>query len=77
MLTKSVPEDRRHRQAQQQERELKMYHQSPKKFVQHEIRISKLSNNCILKHCHWKSYITTIVRALNKDDSDQRVKFCK
>ena len=42
-----------------------------------EIGIPKSSVHRMLKRAHWKSYIPTLIHALNEDDLDRRVQFCE
>lgn len=42
-----------------------------------ETNISKDSVHRIMKRLRWKSYIPTLVHALNEDDPDRRVQFCE
>ena len=63
-----------------EERLLETYDHSPRKSVRQaarEIGILKTSVHHILKRAHWKSYIPTLVHALNEDDPDRTVEFCE
>ena len=53
---------------------------SPKKSIRQlacEIGIPKSSVHRMLKRAHWKSCVPTLIQALNEDDPDRRVQFCK
>jgi transposase len=59
---------------------LETYCETPRKSVRQAARetgISKSSVHRILKRVHWKSYIPTLIHALNEDDPDRRVEFCE
>ncbi|GBN53308.1 hypothetical protein AVEN_241159-1 [Araneus ventricosus] len=63
-----------------QERVLESYRQTSQKSVRQtnrEIGISESSVQRILRCCKWKSYISTVVYAINEDDLDQRKQFCE
>ncbi|KOC70310.1 hypothetical protein WH47_02813, partial [Habropoda laboriosa] len=65
---------------QKEERVLETYHRKPRKSVRQasrEVGISKTSDQRILKHCQWKSYIPRLVHAINEDDPDRRVEYCE
>jgi transposase len=62
------------------ERVLEMFQKSPRKSqrqVSREVGISKSTVQRIMQRCNWKSYIPRLVHALNDDDPDRRVQYCK
>ncbi|GBM96520.1 hypothetical protein AVEN_68020-1 [Araneus ventricosus] len=63
-----------------QERVLESYTETSKKSARQtsrEIGISKSSVHHILRHHQWKSYIPTMVYAINEDDLDRKKQFCE
>lgn len=72
----NVQEDKEHQVASQAK---KMYRKviakHPKNQISHEIGIGKLSVYRIFRSCKWKSFIPTMVQAINEDDTDRRKQF--
>ncbi|KAJ4438456.1 hypothetical protein ANN_14401 [Periplaneta americana] len=57
---------------------IEMFQQSPRKSVRQATRetgLSKSSVHRVLKRAQWKSFIPSLVHALNEDDHDRRIEF--
>ncbi|XP_076368679.1 uncharacterized protein LOC143256014 [Tachypleus tridentatus] len=59
---------------------LESLHRSPRKSVRQTARETGISNSSVrrmLKCVHLKSFIPTLVHALNEDDPNRRIEFCE